>query len=281
MGRLDGRVAVITGGASGIGEAAARLFVKEGAKLLIADILDDRGKRLAEALGTNTLYLNTDVSQEADVKGAVDQVMDKFGRLDIMFNNAGIPGPHGPIEETPVEGFDKVMAINLRGVFLGMRYSAPVMKRQGYGTIINTASIAGLMVGAGGHAYSAAKAAIIHLTHTVAMELAENGIRVNCICPGAIATPIFGKAVGLSHEDADKTVDMVKTGLAVMQPLKRCGLPEDIAKAALWLASDDSSFVNGHALVVDSGMSLGRRWPESLQMVSQLELLKSAVRQNK
>jgi len=151
------------------------------------------------------------------------------------------------------------------------------MKRQGFGTIINTASIAGLMVGAGGHPYSAAKAAIIHLTHTVAMELADNGIRVNCICPGAVATPIFGKAVGLSDEDADKTVEIVKTGLAPMQPLKRCGLPEDIAQAALWLASDDSSFVNGHALVVDSGSSLGRRWPESLQMISQLELLRSAV----
>jgi len=277
MGKLDGRVALITGGASGIGEATARLFVKEGAKVLITDILDDRGKLLEEELGTSARYLNTDVSQEADVKRAVELALDKFGRLDIMFNNAGIPGPYGPIEETPVEGFDRVMAVHLRGVFLGMRYAAPVMKRQGSGNIISTASVAGLMVGAGPHLYSAAKAAIIHLTHTVAMELADSGIRVNCICPGAVATPIFGKTVGLSHEEALKTVDIVKAGLGVMQPLKRCGLPEDIAQAALWLASDDSSFVNGHALVVDAGLSLGRRWPEIQQMTSQLELLKSAV----
>ena len=277
MGKLDGRVALITGGASGIGEATARLFAEEGAKLLITDILEQRGRQLAEELGTNTAFLNTDVSQEADIKGAIDNVLDKFGRLDVLFNNAGIPGPLGLIEEIPVEGFDAVMAINLRGVFLGIRYAAPVMKRQGSGNIISTASIAGIMVGAGGYPYSAAKAAVIHLTHLAAIELAENGIRVNCICPGAIATPIFGKSVGLSHEEAVKTVEIVKTGLAARQPLKRCGLPEDIAKAALWLASDDSSFVNGHALVVDSGVSLGRTWPECLQMASQLELLKSAV----
>jgi NAD(P)-dependent dehydrogenase (short-subunit alcohol dehydrogenase family) len=277
MGKLEGKVAFITGGASGIGEATARLFAKEGAKLLIADTLEQKGRRIAEELGPCTLFLNTDVSQETDVKSAIERVLDKFGRLDIMFNNAGIPGPYGPIEEIPVESFDEVMAVHVRGVFLGMRYAAPIMKRQGAGTIINTASVAGLITGAGGHPYSAAKAAIIHLTHAVAMELADNGIRVNCICPGAVATPIFGKAVGLSPEDADKTVDIINTALAPMQPLKRCGLPEDIAKAALWLASEDSSFVNGHALVVDAGMSLGARWPESLQMISQLELLRSVV----
>jgi NAD(P)-dependent dehydrogenase (short-subunit alcohol dehydrogenase family) len=277
MGKLDGKAVIITGGSSGIGEATVRLFVQEGAKVVIADKLDDRGKHLAEELGANTVYLSTDVSKEADVKAVIEHTVSELGRLDVMFNNAGIPGPYGPIEEIPVEGFDEVIAVHLRGVFLGLRYAAPVMKQQGSGTIINTASIAGIMVGAGPHPYSAAKAAIIHLTHTVAMELAESGVRVNCICPGAIATPIFGKLLGLSPKDADKTVEMVKTGLAPLQPLKRCGLPEDVAKAALWLASEDSSFVNGHALVVDSGASLGHRWSESLKTMAQLELLKSAV----
>ena len=277
MAKLDGRVGIITGGASGIGEATVRLFVQEGANVVIADKLDDRGKDLAEELGEKSVYFSTDVSKEADVKAVIEHTVSEFGRLDVLFNNAGIPGPHGSIEEIPVEGFDEVIAVHLRGAFLGMRYAAPVMKKQGSGTIINTASIAGIMVGAGPHPYSAAKAGIIHLTHTVAMELAESGVRVNCICPGAIATPIFGKGLGLNCEDADKTVEMVKTGFAPITPLKRCGLPEDIAKAALWLASEDSSFVNGHALVVDAGASLGRRWSESVKSMAQLELLKSAV----
>jgi NAD(P)-dependent dehydrogenase (short-subunit alcohol dehydrogenase family) len=275
--KLDGKVGIITGGASGIGAATVRLFVQEGANVVIADKLDDRGKCLAEELGEKSVYLSTDVSKEADVKALIEHAVTKFGRLDVLFNNAGIPGPHGPIEEIPVEGFDEVIAVHLRGVFLGMRYAAPVMKQQGSGTIINTASIAGIMVGAGSHPYSAAKAAIIHLTHTVAMELAESGVRVNCICPGAIATPIFGKGLGLTPKDADKTVEMIKIGFAPMQPLKRCGLPEDIAKAALWLANEDSSFVNGHALVVDAGASLGYTWSKSMKGLAQLELLKSAV----
>lgn len=277
MSKLEGKVALITGGTSGIGEAMVRLFVQEGAKTAVGDIDDEKGARLAEELGPNAVYLHMDVSRDEDVKAAVDQTVNRFGRLDVLVNNAGIPGPKGPIEDIPVDEFDKVVAVHLRGVFLGMRYAAPVMKKQGSGAIISTASIAGLMVGAGPHPYSAAKAAIIQLTRTVGMELAESGIRVNCICPGAIATPIFGKAVGLSAEDAEKTVEMVKTSLAAMQPLKRCGLPEDVAKAALWLAGDDSSYVNGHALVVDAGVSLGVRWSESQKYESKLELLRSIV----
>ena len=264
MGKLDGKVAVITGGASGIGKASARLFIEQGARLVIADIEDDRGKRLAKELGANAVYLHADVSQEADVKTAIDLASEKFGHLDCMFNNAGTGGVMGPIEETPVEGFDRTIGILLRGVFLGIKHAAPIMKRQGYGSIISTASVAGLRTGYAPHTYSTAKAAVIHLTRSVAMELGENGVRVNCICPGGIATPIFGRSFGYSMEAAEEMAETLKTTLINLQPIKRAGLPEDIAQAALWLASDDSSFVNGHALVVDGGVSGGRLWADSL-----------------
>ena len=264
MGKLDGKVAVITGGVSGIGKATARLFIEQGARVVIADIEDDRGKSLAEELGANAIYLHADVSQEPDVKAAIDLASEKFGRLDCMFNNAGIGGVMGSIEETPVEGFDMTIGVHLRGVFLGMKHAAPVMKRQAYGSIISTASVAGLRTGFAPHTYSAAKAAIIHLTRSVAMELGESGVRVNCICPGGIATPIFGRTFGLSLESAEEMAETLKTAFTNLQPIKRAGLPEDIAQAALWLASDDSSFVNGHALVVDGGVVGGRLWAESL-----------------
>lgn len=264
MGKLDGKVAVITGGVSGIGKATARLFIEQGARVVIADIEDDRGKSLAEELGANAIYLHADVSQEPDVKAAVDLASEKFGRLDCMFNNAGIGGVLGLIEETPVEGFDMTIGVHLRGVFLGMKHAAPVMKRQGCGSIISTASVAGLRTGFAPHTYSAAKAAIIHLTRSVAMELGESGVRVNCICPGGIATPIFGRTFGLSLEAAEEMAETLKTSFTNLQPIKRAGLPEDIAQAALWLASDDSSFVNGHALVVDGGITGGRLWADSL-----------------
>lgn len=270
MGRLDGKVAIVTGGASGIGESTARLFTSEGARVLVADIQDDRGRRLAGELGARATYVHTDVRVEADVRAAVAHAVERLGRLDCLFNNAGYAGVTGAIEEIPVEGFDETVAVLLRGVLLGMKHAAPVMKRQGSGSIISTASVAGLRAGYGPHVYSAAKAAVVHLTHSVAMELGESGVRVNCICPGGIATPIFGKAFGLSPEAADQTVGIMKAALASWHPIGRSGLPEDIAQAALWLASDESSFVNGHALVVDGGLSGGRRWSESQQGRSML-----------
>ena len=270
MGKLNDKVAIITGGASGIGEATVRLFVEEGANVLIADIQDDKGRRLDEELGSNAVYLHTDVSQEADVKTAIEHILQEFGRLDCIFNNAGIGGVSGPIESIPVEGFDKTIGVLLRGVFLGIKHAAPVMKRQGSGSIINNASVAGLRTGYANHIYSAAKAAVIHLTRSVAMELGENGVRVNCICPGFIATPLIGRARGLSVEAAEKTVDVVKTIFEHSQPLRRSGLPEDVAQAALWLASDYSSFVNGHALVVDGGLIGGRMWSDYLEAINQL-----------
>lgn len=265
MSRLKGKVALITGGASGIGEATVRLFVEEGASVMLADIQDDRGRHLAGELGPRAGFLHADVSREADVRAAVDETCKRFGRLDCIFNNAGYAGVGGRIDEIPAEGFDETMGVLVRGVFLGIKHAARVMKTQGSGSIISTASVAGLRTGFGPHVYSAAKAAVIHLTHSVAMELGESGVRVNCICPGGIATPIFGKSVGLSPERAEEIIPLMKGVLENMQPIKRPGLPDDIARAALWLASDESGFVNGHALVVDGGLIGGRLWSEVQQ----------------
>jgi NAD(P)-dependent dehydrogenase (short-subunit alcohol dehydrogenase family) len=270
VGALDGRGAIITGGASGIGEATVRLFVEEGCRVLIADIQDDKGELLADDLGGDAFFLHTDVAREVDVKAAVDRAVEEFGRLDCMFNNAGIVGAVGPIESVTVEGFDATISVLLRGVFLGVKHAAPVMKEQGHGSIINTASVAGLRTGYGNHIYSAAKAAVIQLTRSVAMELGESSVRVNCICPGFIPTPMIGRARGLSIEEADASVETVETMFAEAQPIRRSGSPEDIAKAALWLASDDSGFVNGHALVVDGGVTGGRMWSDYQKAISQL-----------
>ena len=263
MSRLANKVALVTGGGSGIGEATVRLFVAEGAAVVIADIQDDRGRRVAGELGPRAAYVHADVSREDDVQAAVTETVRRFGRLDCMFNNAGYGGVGGRIAEIPVAGFDETLGVLLRGVFLGMKHAAPVMQAQGSGSIISTASVAGMVTGLGPHVYSAAKAAVIQLTRTVAMELGEHNVRVNCICPGGIATPIFGKGLGMSIEEADALVPLMKGVLENVQPIKRAGLPEDIAQAALWLASDDSTFVNGEALVVDGGLSAGRSWSES------------------
>jgi len=261
--RLPGKVALITGGASGIGEGTVRLFAREGASVLIADIQDDQGARLAAELGARVAYVHTDVSHEADVQSAVAEAVRRFGRLDCIFNNAGFGGVGGRIESIDIAGFDQTIGVLLRGVLLGMKHAAPVMKRQGGGSIISTASVAGLTAGFGPHVYSAAKAAVIQLTKTVAMELGEHNIRVNCICPGGIATPIFGKGLGMSAEQAEAIVPLMKGVLENLQPIKRSGIPDDIANAVLWLASDDATFVNGHALVVDGGLTGGRSWSES------------------
>lgn len=267
MGKLDGKVAVVTGGASGIGDATVRLFVEEGAQVIIADIQDNRGETLADVLGGRAVYQHTDVSKETELERAVGRAVSEYGRLDCMLNNAGFGGAVGPIEDIPADEYDVTMNVLLRGVFLGMKHAARQMKKQGSGTIISTASVAGLVAGQSPHIYSAAKAAVIQLTRSVAVELGESGIRVNCICPGGIATPIFKAA----FPDADETlvVEAVKPLLAELSPLKRSGLPEDIANAAAWLASDDSSFVNGHALVVDGGLVGGRLWSEQHEMLRQ------------
>jgi NAD(P)-dependent dehydrogenase (short-subunit alcohol dehydrogenase family) len=209
---------------------------------------------LADELGVSALYQHTNVRSEEQIKALIDVAVEKFGKIDIMFNNAGFGGVAGPIDEIPVDAWDVSMEVMLRSVFLGIKNVAPIMKKQGHGNIISTASIAGLATGFAPHAYSIAKAGIIHLTHTAAMELGEFNIRVNCVAPGAIATAIFGKSFGLQQKWALKFGEGMKSYLASITPLKRAGLPEDVAKAVLWLASDDSSFVNGETLVVDGGL---------------------------
>ena len=256
MSKLEGKVAVVTGGASGMGEASVRRFVDEGARVVIADIQDQKGETIADTLAGAAVYQHTDVAAEDDVKAAIQRALDEYGRLDCMFNNAGFGGVSGQIEEIPVEEYEFTMNVLLRGVFLGMKHAAPVMKRQGGGSIINTASVAGLSGGRGPHIYSAAKAAVINLTRSVAIELGESRVRVNCICPGAIATPLLARAIG----DTEDAVDKIRAALAGIQPIPRSGEGDDIAAAAVWLASDDSTFVTGHALVVDGGLTAGPGW---------------------
>ncbi|HUV54243.1 MAG TPA: glucose 1-dehydrogenase [Candidatus Krumholzibacteriaceae bacterium] len=269
MGRLDDKVAVITGGASGIGEASVRLFAAEGAEVVVADIQDERGGRLASELGAE--YVHTDVTLEADVEAAVSHAVDVFGRLDCMFNNAGIAGAVGPIESVTVEAFDRTVAVLLRGVFLGIKHAAPVMRAQGGGSIINTASVAAVRTGYGNHVYSAAKAGVVQLTRSVAMELGEDNVRVNCVLPGFIPTPMIARARGVPLGEADGKLDVIAEAFREAQPIRRPGHPDDVAKAALWLASDDSSFVNGHALVVDGGVSGGRMWSDYQLAIEGLE----------
>ena len=258
-GRIDGKVAVITGGASGIGEGTVRLFAEQGARVVVADIQDERGQALVESIGGDTTYVRADVSIEAQVQGAVAQAVDRFGRIDAMFNNAGYAGALGGVTEVAEAEYDQTMDGLLKGVFFGIKHAARAMQAQGEGgSIVSTASIAGIGAGNGPAVYSVAKGAVVHLTKIAAYELGEHRIRVNCICPGGIATPIFGKALGLSSEDADRTVEPMAEVMGQAQPIRRSGRPSDIAHAALWLSSDDSSFVTGHALVVDGGLTLGR-----------------------
>lgn len=266
MGKLDEKVAVITGGSSGIGKSTVELFIKEGARVVFGDILDDKGNKIAEELGDNTTYLHTNVRLETDIKALLDKTVDKYGRIDILYNNAGFGGALGQVENIPTEAFDVSMEVLFRSVFLGIKLVAPIMKKQNSGSIITTSSIAGIHA-EGLHIYSAAKAAIIQFTRSVAKELGEYGVRVNCICPGVIATPIFGKTFGLSQDQSELMAEGMKSiaGESNNQSINRVGLPEDIAKAALWLASEDSGFVNGHALIVDGGFVGGLKYSKSIE----------------
>jgi NAD(P)-dependent dehydrogenase (short-subunit alcohol dehydrogenase family) len=252
--RLSGKTAVITGGASGLGEATVRLFAEEGARVVIADVQDERGEAIAKELGEGVVYQRTDVSSEREIAELVDRANSEFGRLDTMFNNAGIVGAIGPIDETPAEEYDATMAILLRGVFLGMKHAARVMKPQRSGTILCTSSIAGLQGGLGPHVYATAKAALVGLTRNVAAELAHFNIRVNCIAPGNMATPMVADVMSGNPE----AVDVAVQALANFSPIKgRPGLATDIAHAALWLSSDDSGYVTGQTLAVDGGLTVG------------------------
>jgi len=263
MARLDGKVCIVTGGTSGIGRRTAELFASEGARVVIAGRRESEGRAIAAALGGGGDFVRTDVTDEAQIRALIDFAVAKHGRVDCLFNNAGGPAPPGGIESIPVEGFDAAIATLLRSVLLGMKHVAPVMLKQRAGSIINNGSVAGLRAGLSSSlVYSAAKAALIHLTRCVAMQLGEQGVRVNSISPGGIATGMFGKVAGLPPEQAERTTEVAKAALAAAQPIPRAGLADDVAHAAVFLASDDSSFVNGHDLVVDGGLIGGQRWSE-------------------
>jgi len=271
MARLDGKVAVITGATSGIGLTTAEIFVAEGAKLVIAGRRVPEGEALAKRLGPACLFRRTDVTLEDEMRALIGAAVDKFGRIDCLFNNAGGPAQTGGIEGLDAARFDAAMATLVRSVMLGMKHAAPHMRRQGSGSIINNGSIAGRLAGfSSSVVYGAAKAAVIHLTKCVAMELGEAGVRVNSISPGAIATGIFGKALGLSVEAAEKTPDIMREVYKTAQPIPRAGLPEDIAHAAVFLASDESTFINGHDLVVDGAITGGRNWTQQQQGLAAL-----------
>jgi NAD(P)-dependent dehydrogenase (short-subunit alcohol dehydrogenase family) len=276
MGSLDGRVAIVTGGASGIGARSVRLFVEQGARVVIGDMQEELGRSVAGELRGAALFQRAEVSREDDVRALVGRAEKEFGRLDCIFNNAGFGGALGPVSDTPVEEFDVTFAVLVRGVFLGMKHAAPLLRRQG-GSVINTASVAGLVAGYSPHAYAAAKAAVIQLSRSVALELAPQRVRVNCICPGFIATPLALNTVGRATTGAQ--VEKAKAGMANAQPIPRAGEPDDIAQMALWLASDASSFVTGQHFVVDGGFSAGRAWseqPEWLRTHRPLKVYKPA-----
>jgi NAD(P)-dependent dehydrogenase (short-subunit alcohol dehydrogenase family) len=252
--------------------------VAERARVVIADVQDEAGQRLAAELGERAVYVRTDVRDESQVEALIGSTVGRWGRLDCLFGNAGAAGVSGGIETIPVAGFDDTMALLVRSVLLGMKHAAPVMRRQGSGSLVSTASVAGLRGGWGPHVYSAAKAAVIQLTRSVALELAPDGIRVNCICPGGIATPIFATSLGLPPEAIESSTNLMKGALASLHPLGRSGLPDDIARAALWLASDESSVVTGQAIAVDGGITAGRPWAESRAMGAQIRELLGAER---
>jgi NAD(P)-dependent dehydrogenase (short-subunit alcohol dehydrogenase family) len=249
-GRLDGRVALVTGAASGIGRSSALAFAEHGAKVVVADVLEEQGRQtvdLIESAGGEAIFVPADVSRRGDVERLVRTAVETLGRLDCAHNNAGIEGaaPPGTAFHTyPEEVWDQVLSINLKGVWLCMQAEITQMLTQGGGSIVNTASIAGL-VGGFGSAYSAAKHGVVGLTKTAALEYATRGIRVNAVCPGVIATPMIERVFARRPE--------VEPLMLAGEPIGRLGRPEEIAAAVVWLSSDAASFLTGVALPVDGG----------------------------
>jgi NAD(P)-dependent dehydrogenase (short-subunit alcohol dehydrogenase family) len=246
---IQNTVALVTGGSAGIGRATALAFAREGARVVVADVADAGGEetvRLIRDAGGEAVYVHADVSRPHEVEAMVGRAVDAFDRLDYAFNNAGIEGEPAATAECSEENWDRVLGINLRGVWLCMRYQIPQMLRQGGGAIVNCSSVAGLVGFAGSPAYVASKHGVVGLTKTAALDYATQGIRVNAVCPGVIRTAMIER---YTHGDSEAAAQ-----LTAMQPVGRMGTPEEIADAVLWLCSDGASFVTGQAIAVDGGL---------------------------
>jgi NAD(P)-dependent dehydrogenase (short-subunit alcohol dehydrogenase family) len=257
---LEGKVALITGAASGIGRATSLVFAEEGAKLVLADVDDRGGEDTVAAVGergSEAHYVHCDVSDPADVEELIAAAVERFGRVDCAFNNAGIGGASAPLAEYELEAWHRVLAINLTGVFLCMQSELRQMVAQGAGAIVNAASVVGVIGYPELAAYNAAKHGVIGLTRTAALEYADQGIRVNAVCPGWTETPMV-----MDEGPSPASDPEVYRAIAGMAPMKRLGMPDEIGHAVAWLCSDAASFVTGHPMVVDGGVTAGRRRAE-------------------
>jgi meso-butanediol dehydrogenase / (S,S)-butanediol dehydrogenase / diacetyl reductase len=250
MGKLDNRIAVVTGGGSGIGEATAKLFAAEGARVVIADINEQGGQRVAGQIGAAATFSKTDVSDPAQVEALVKTTAQSFGRLDVLFNNA-YATTLAPVGELSIEAWNKTIAVTLSAVFYGMRFALPQMVAQGGGAIVNTASISGLFGDYSAGAYNAAKAGVVNLTRTAAIEYARKNIRVNAVCPGMVGTPAVLDGFIAQSRNPERARQLNDE----CHPIGRIGKPEEIARVVLFLASDDASFMTGSIVVADGGVT--------------------------
>jgi NAD(P)-dependent dehydrogenase (short-subunit alcohol dehydrogenase family) len=273
MGMLDGKVGIITGATSGIGTRTAELFVAEGARVVFTGRRKAEGEAVAAKIGLNARFVVADATSEEDWKRVIAETQKAFGgRIDCLFNNAGGPAPTGSITSVPVDGFDRAMALLVRSVMLGMKHVGAIMMKQRAGSIINNGSIAAHLSGySTSMIYGAAKAAVVHLTRCVAMELGEHNVRVNSVSPGAIVTGILPKALGMETARADQATDKIKEFYAKAQPIPRAGIPDDIAQCVAWLASDRATFVNGADIVVDGGVIGGRNYSQHQEGLKQVK----------
>jgi len=249
-GLVTGKVALVTGGGSGIGRASALTFAREGAKVVVADVAVEGGEetaRLIQQHGGEAVFVKADVSRAAEVEALVARAVQTYGRLDCAHNNAGIEGAAATVVDYAEDAWERVIAINLKGVWLCMKYEIPQLLKQGGGALVNTASTAGLVGYRGGSAYVASKHGVVGLTKTAALEYAKAGVRVNAVCPGAIDTPMMGRLTGHRPQRAER--------MAAAEPVGRMGRPEEIAEAVVWLCSEAASFVTGHAMAVDGGLT--------------------------
>ena len=262
--RLNGKVAVITGATSGIGLKTAELFAAEGAFVAIAGRRKEEGNAIQKSIGPNALFVKTDVLQEEEIVNLIESSVERFGRIDAFFCNAGSGGVLQKISEIKDTEFDRSVDILLKNVFFCYKHATKQMRRNGGGAIVANASVAATLGGFSSHFYSALKAAVVSLSRSVAIEVAEDNIRVNTVSPGGIATGIFGKSRGMTDAAADLVAKRVEKVFANRQPIPRAGTPDDIASAVLFLCSDEGSFITAQDLIIDGGATSGR-WGETLK----------------